>query len=199
MALPELLAALAADARARATAEIERGRAQAAAIREQAAAQASATSTTALAARERAARATLALELQAARAAARRDVLVARERLLERVFAEARRRLAGAEGDAAVADRLPERLRAAMELAGDGPLTVRCTAGLAGRLRELLPETSSIRLEIDPTLGAGFQVLAAADGGVLIDDTAAARLERRRPRLAIAVTRAVEVERGAPE
>jgi vacuolar-type H+-ATPase subunit E/Vma4 len=199
MALPELLAALAADARARAAAEIERGRAQAAAIREQAAAQATAMSSTALAARERAARATLALELQAARAAARRDVLVARDRLLESVFAEARRRLAGTEGESAFAEGLPGRLREALELAGDGPRTVRCRAGLAARLRELLPEAVAVRLEIDPTIAGGFQVLAAAEGGVLVDDTATARLDRRRPRLAIAVARAVQDERGAPE
>ena len=146
-----------------------------------------------LGAREREHRAALEAALSTARRAARREVLEARERLLERVFAVARAKLAEALGQSAYRAALPGRVAAALACIGEADATLSCPASLAAGLREAVSGNGRVTVRVDPAVGSGFR-LRTTDGAVEVDDTLETRLEARRPELAREALRQLGVE-----
>lgn len=119
-----------------------------------------------------------------ARRSARRSVLEARERLLERVFAAARSELPAAAAGAGYRAGLPAALAGALAAVGGEEAVIRCPETLVRDLERLRPPTTPrARVVVDPAAGSGFHV-ASADGAVEVDDTLESRLDRLRPELA---------------
>jgi vacuolar-type H+-ATPase subunit E/Vma4 len=119
-----------------------------------------------------------------ARRAARRSVLEARERLLERVFTAARNALPAAAAGAEYRAGLPTALAGGLAALGDVAAVIRCPESLVRDLERLRPPaTPPVRVVVDPAAGSGFRV-ASADGAVEVDDTLETRLDRLRPDLA---------------
>ncbi|HJQ66118.1 MAG TPA: V-type ATP synthase subunit E [Gemmatimonadales bacterium] len=127
-----------------------------------------------------------------ARRGARRSVLEARERLLERVFVAARSALPGAAAGAAYRAALPAALAGALAAIGNEPAVIRCTQALVADVDRLRP-VDRASVVVDPANGSGFR-LTTVDGMVEVDDTLEARLERQRPILARLVLGQLELE-----
>jgi vacuolar-type H+-ATPase subunit E/Vma4 len=117
-----------------------------------------------------------------ARRGARRSVLEARERFLERVFTAARAELAAAAAGPAYRASLPGALARALAAVGNETAVIRCPEALVADLRRLTPNGRA-SVVVDESTGSGF-VLATKDGAVEVDDTLEARLEHLRPALA---------------
>ena len=130
------------------------------------------------------ARAAEAEALAAQRAAA--DVLRARTRLVERVFAEAERGLPGAVASAAYAAALPVHVAEVLRYAADESVTLRCTPSLVARVAAMAKGRNGTRVEADPSVASGIE-LRADDGRYLVDNTLRGRIERMRPALGAAV------------
>jgi vacuolar-type H+-ATPase subunit E/Vma4 len=118
-----------------------------------------------------------------ARRNARRAILEARARLLDRVFAAARGALPAAASGAAYRTSLAAALAAAITALGDAPAVVHAPAALIGDLERLRPSGGAVTVVADAETGSGFRVVAA-DGALEVDDTLESRLERLRPELA---------------
>jgi vacuolar-type H+-ATPase subunit E/Vma4 len=127
-------------------------------------------------------RSAVELALAVARRDARREVLEARARLLDRVFSAARTRFTGALVVAEYRAALPAQLADALGCLGDRPGTVRCHPDLLQELRRLVGNRTGIRVLPDPAVGSGFKV-ASEDGGVVIDGTLEDRLARLETRI----------------
>ena len=127
-----------------------------------------------------------------ARRGARRSVLEARARLLERVFVAARSALPDAAAGAAYRAALPAALAGALAAIGNEPAVIRCTQALAADVDRLRP-VDRVSVVVDPASGSGFR-LTTVDGMVEVDDTLEARLERLRPILARRVLAQLELE-----
>ena len=127
-----------------------------------------------------------------ARRGARRSVLEARARLLERVFVAARSALPDAAAGAAYRAALPAALAGALAAIGNEPAVIRCTQALAADVDRLRP-VDRVSVVVDPASGSGFR-LTTVDGKVEVDDTLEARLERLRPILARRVLAQLELE-----
>lgn len=127
-----------------------------------------------------------------ARRSARRSVLEARERLLERVFTAARAELPAAAAGSAYRAALPVALTGALAAVGNEPAVISCPKALARELERLCPANRA-SVEVDPAAGSGFR-LVTADGAVEVDDTLEARLDRLRPILARRVLTQLELE-----
>lgn len=129
-----------------------------------------------------------------ARREARRSILEARERLLERVFAAARAELPSAVVGPAYRASLPAALRGALSAVGGDHAVIRCPETLAPELERARPRGSrAVPVEVDPAGGSGFRV-ASADGAVEVDDTLESRLDRLRFDLARRVLAQLELE-----
>ena len=129
-----------------------------------------------------------------ARREARRSILEARERLLERVFAAARAELPAAAAGPAYRASLPAALRGALSAVGGDHAVIRCPEILAPELERARPHGSrAVPVEVDPAGGSGFRV-ASADGAVEVDDTLESRLDRLRFVLARRVLAQLELE-----
>jgi vacuolar-type H+-ATPase subunit E/Vma4 len=133
------------------------------------------------------------LALAVARRGARREVLEARERLLQRVFAASRARfpdaLATAEYRAALAGQLAE----ATECLPPGRGTLRYHPALKPELRQLVGARGGIRLVPDSSIGSGFG-LVSEDGAMEIDGTLEDRLMRLETRIRQQVVADLETE-----
>ena len=127
-----------------------------------------------------------------ARRGARRSVLEARARLLERVFVAARSALPDAAAGAAYRAALPAALAGALAAIGNEPAVIRCPQALAADVDRLRP-VDRVSVVVDPASGSGFR-LTTVDGKVEVDDTLEARLERLRPILARRVLAQLELE-----
>jgi vacuolar-type H+-ATPase subunit E/Vma4 len=121
----------------------------------------------------------------------RRQVLQAREQVLERIFARAAEIVATEPDGSAQADLLALELRQALGYLGDVPAVVHCAPSVVARLRALLVEREGLTVQPDPAMRTGFRV-RAADGSVLVDHTPERRLATLRPRLAIGLLRRIE-------
>lgn len=124
--------------------------------------------------------------LHRAKLDALRLVDAARSELVERVFEETRRRLAGTRTDPTYPDRLRRLLEEALAALGDagaeGALpSVEVAAGDEARLRRILRESGRdlpVRGAFD---GWGGVVARSADGRITVTNTLEARLERATP------------------
>lgn len=115
-----------------------------------------------------------------ARRDARRSILEARARLLERVFAAARAELPAAAAGPAYRAALPSALAGALAAVGGEQAVIRCPEALARDLERLRPSASkSVQVAVDPASGSGFRVVSA-DGAIEVDDTLESRLDRLR-------------------
>jgi len=184
MGLEHLLEALERDANAQIEQLLAQARAEAEGV--------TAAMTTALAqrrgaaaeARERSRLIEVEQAVTRARRAARRSVLEARERLLERVFAAARGELPAAAAGADYRAGLSAALAGALAAVGGEEVVIRCPEALVRDLERLRPHaTPPARVVVDPAAGSGFRV-ATVDGAVEVDDTLESRLDRLRPELA---------------
>jgi vacuolar-type H+-ATPase subunit E/Vma4 len=129
-----------------------------------------------------------------ARRAARRSVLEARERLLERVFTVARGELPAAAAGPAYRSGIPAALAGALAAIGGEEAVIRCPQTLAQDLERSRPSaTPPVPVVVDPAAGSGFRV-ASADGAIEVDDTLESRLDRLRPALARLVLARLEIE-----
>lgn len=191
MSLDRLLETLERDARAEAERVLAGARAEAEAIGARAETVVAERRAEALRARERAVRADAALQLGTVRRRARGAVLDARHRLLERVRAAARERIAATEGEAAS---LTLRLRAALACHGDRPVEIRCTPALADRVRAAVGNRPGTAVMADPATPDAL-VVRAADGTMEVDAALAALFERHWPELAVELLRELEAAR----
>lgn len=129
-----------------------------------------------------------------ARREARRSILEARERLLERVFAAARAELPAAVAGPAYRASLPAALRGALAAVGGDHAVIRCPEALMPALERARPgDSTAVPVKADPAGGSGFRV-ASADGAVEVDDTLESRLDRLRFVLARRVLAQLELE-----
>lgn len=129
-----------------------------------------------------------------ARREARRSILEARERLLERVFASARTELPAAAASPAYRASLPAALHGALAAVGGAQAVIRCPETLAPDLERARPcGAEAVPVNVDPATGSGFRV-TSADGAVEVDDTLEGRLERLRFVLARRVLAQLELE-----
>lgn len=194
MPLDQLLAALERDATAQAERLLAEARATADRVTAAAAESIERRRGETLGAHEREQRAVVQATLSAARRAARRDVLQARERLLDRVFAAARSALPQALAHPTYRAALPERLAAALAcVEAGGEAEVRVPAALAADVRTAVSGASRVTVRVDHDADSGFR-LTTADGILEVDDTLETRLNAQRPRLVRDVLRQLEVE-----
>jgi vacuolar-type H+-ATPase subunit E/Vma4 len=130
-----------------------------------------------------------------ARREARRSLLEARERLLERVFAAARGELPAAAAGSAYRASLPTTLRGALSAVGGDHAVIHCSEALAPELERARPRgAKTVSVKVDPAGGSGFRVVSA-DGAVEVDATLESRLDRLRSVLARRVL--AQLERDA--
>jgi vacuolar-type H+-ATPase subunit E/Vma4 len=186
MALADLLAALEREAAAQAEARRAAARAAAAEIARSADERLERRRSEAALARETELRRAAETALDEARRAARRSVLDARERLLERVFAAARGLLPEAMARDGYRAVLPRHVADALRAVGDQPAVVRCPDALGDAVRAALGPRRDVTVETDPAAPPGITA-GTTDGAVAVDNTLPGRLDRARPRLAIAV------------
>jgi len=129
-----------------------------------------------------------------ARREARRSILEARERLLERVFTAARAELPAAAAGPAYRASLPAALSGALAAVGGDHAVIRCSETLAPELARARPRGSrTVPVKVDSASGSGFRVVSA-DGAVEVDDTLESRLDRLRSVLARRVLAQLELE-----
>ena len=184
MGLEHLLEALERDAKAQIEQLLAQARAEAEGVTAAMTAALAQRQGAAAAARERTRLHEVEQAVTRARRAARRSVLEARERLLERVFTAARSELPAAAAGSGYRAGLPAALAGALAAVGDEEVVIRCPEALVRDLERLRPSTTPrARVVVDPAAGSGFR-LASADGAVEVDDTLETRLDRLRPELA---------------
>jgi vacuolar-type H+-ATPase subunit E/Vma4 len=184
MGLEHLLDALERDANAQIDQLLVQARAEADGVTAAATAALAQRRGAAAEARERTRRLEVEQAVTRARRSARRSVLEARERLLERVFTAARNALPAAAAGAGYRAGLPAALAGALAALGDAEAVIRCPEPLVRDLERLRPPaTPPVQVVVDPAAGSGFRV-ASADGAVEVDDTLETRLDRLRPDLA---------------
>ncbi len=186
MALEHLLAALERDAAEQAQRLLANARTEAAKITGAAEERNARRRRDVIGAHEAEQRATAEVALAAARREARRQVLEARQRLLDRIFAAARGRLPAALRSDAYRAALPVHVAEALAFVGDAPAVIGCPRALAASIRKLVAGNGRLSVTVDAAVGSGFRI-ATTDGAVEVDNTLEGRLERLRPRLALAV------------
>lgn len=129
-------------------------------------------------------RAVLEQAVSAAARAARRDTLIARERLLARVFDALRAALPAAIAQASYRATLPARVATAFACFDDGEPTVfHCPASLVAPMQSIVAGRTDTSIQPSPDDGSGFR-LATADGTIEVDDTLESRLDTVRAPLA---------------
>lgn len=187
MALDVLLQAIAEDGDAEARQILDAARAEADAIRAAADVRAAQRTTDACAAREAELRAELEAQGARTRNEARVQVLLARVRFLDRVFAETEARLPGIlEGSAPEA--LVSLCQEALEFFAPGAARIRCRGALSRKLTG--GALGDVAVVADDTVPEGV-IVESIDGSSRVDNTLGARLRRRRPELSIALLSAV--------
>jgi len=191
MALEQLVQVLRQGAEAEAAAILANARTEADAIRSRTEAELAERRDAVLATREAERRAALELALADARRAARREVLEARQRLLDLVFAAAQARFPAALEAGEYRAALPAQVTEAVTCLADRKGTMRCHPALHQDLKRLVAGRSGLRLVADQAVGAGFK-LASEDGAVEIDATLEDRLTRLASRIAVEVATRLE-------
>jgi vacuolar-type H+-ATPase subunit E/Vma4 len=183
--LDALLATLEREAVAETERLVAEARARAAAVTAEADASGARRRAEVLARREAEQQAALQRNLAGARREARATVLAARERLLAQLFAAVRAALPAAAAGSGYRDALPADLERALTFVGARPVVARCAPALASELARLAKANGRLTISPDPTIAAGFR-LVTTDGALEVDGTLEGRVERLRPRLALA-------------
>jgi vacuolar-type H+-ATPase subunit E/Vma4 len=183
--LDTLLATLEREAAAETERVVAEARARAAAVTAEGDARCTRRRAEVLARREAEGRAALLRDLAGARRDARATVLAARDRLLARIFAAVRAALPAAAGTTASRATLGADVAQALAFVGARPVVAHCPPALASELARLAKANGRLTVSPDPTIAAGFR-LVTTDGALEVDDTLEGRLERLRPRLALA-------------
>jgi V/A-type H+-transporting ATPase subunit E len=186
MALEELIAAIGRDGAAEAAQEVARAEEEARAIRAEAEQRLARRRAEALRRRERELQAETELALASARHAARREVLFARQELLDRVFQAAGRLLPDCLDDPRYLGSALEELEHGLGYLGGREAVVRCSPALIPLFREHCVDRPDLGVEADASVGSGF-VLATTDGALTVDATLERRLEELRPWLTLTV------------
>lgn len=191
MALDALLETLSRDAEAEAGRVLAEARAEAARIRAEARA----------AVTERCVRAIAALEpelradVDARRARARREasieVLRARSRFLDRIFADASAAFPGALSDPTRSATVEFLVTEALAFFPGTLVTIRCRTGLAAVVTKATESTDSVTVVAADSVPEGI-IVEARDGSARIENTLEARLRQLRPLLSIELLAAVE-------
>jgi vacuolar-type H+-ATPase subunit E/Vma4 len=129
-------------------------------------------------------RAVLERAVSDAARAARRDTLIARERLLARVFDAVRAALPDAIAKPSYHASLPTRVAAALACFDEREAAVlHCPASLVAVLQSIVAGRATVTVQEGLAGGSGFR-LATTDGTIEVDDTLESRLETTRPSLA---------------
>jgi vacuolar-type H+-ATPase subunit E/Vma4 len=186
MPLDHLLAALERDGGAQAEALLTQARAMAAAITREADELVARRRADALGMRGTELRGVAEVALGEARRGARRAVLAARQRLLERVFNAARDLFAEAMSADTYRAALPTHLAEALNAVGDAPAVLRCPETLVPAVRAAVARKKHLTVQGDPRARPGVTV-TTTDGAIEVDNTLEGRLERLRARLALEV------------
>lgn len=192
MAITELLAALDAEADARAEQELAAARAEATRITDAAAVQLAAARAARVNDVESKVRRETEARLSAERRRARTEVLRERHAMVERVLAAA----AACFPSAITGGRVPleRHLTEALAYIEGAGARVRCRPELRPQL-EALAATHGLKLEEEPAAGWGVDAVDAS-GRIEVDNTLEARLERMRAVLAVALAQRVEEGAG---
>ncbi len=183
MALDQLLAALEREAHASAEQITADARRQAEAITAAGQAGLAERRQSARQAAEQQARAALDQALAEATREARREQLLARERLLDRVFAAADALLPGAIAQPAYLATLASRVAEASRCVAGRPAALHGPPALEAPLRRIAAGIPDLAVSVDADAGAGF-VLTSSDGAISVEDTLQHRLRRDRAALA---------------
>lgn len=195
MALEHLLSALERDAEAEAKALVDEAHREAARIAAESLDRLARRRAQWTAEQETALRADCRCAVAEAQRQARRQVLEARYRLLDRVFRAAGQRLPELARGAGYAEALPRQVEEILSYV-DGPALLLCSPELEPAVRRLAPAAVTVRA--DPDVGPGLRAVSA-DGGLRVDATLAGRLARLRPILAIEALRQAEAGDGDEE
>jgi vacuolar-type H+-ATPase subunit E/Vma4 len=177
MALDTLLAVLLSEAEAEAEAILAAARAEAESIRSHGEAEVVERQRRLELELESERRTAVELALAAARRDARREELLARERMIERVLAAARARFPAALRTVAFRSGLPAQVRQGLECLAGRPATLRCHPDLTLDIAPLVADQAGIQLTPDPATGSGFR-LRSEDGALEINATLEDRLQR---------------------
>lgn len=191
MALQHLLDAIERQVEREADGILEAGRTEAARVAAEASERRSRRRAEWLARAQASARLELETDLLKARRHAEERILEARQRFLGRAFLALEALLDEAVGSDLYGEVLPRHLEESLAYLGEDPAVVRCSPGMAVRLRSLLGERAQLSVEEDPTVPAGFRLISA-DGRLLVDNTLRSRLASRWPSIAIELMRRVE-------
>jgi len=194
MPIDQLLAALEREARASADQITAEARHEADAIVAAGQAELAERRRSARQAAEVRARAAADLTLAQATRDGRRDVLLARERLLDRVFAAAERLLPGAIERQDYLATLAARVADASRCIGENAGTLGCPPALEQPLQRIAAGLPGLAVALDAGVGAGF-VLNSSDGTITVEDTLEARLRRDHAALARVALQAVAAPR----
>jgi vacuolar-type H+-ATPase subunit E/Vma4 len=190
-----LRAAIESEGRARIVAILRSAEEEARRLRDEASSRARQRQSDALRDEEVELRREASARIAAARADARKQVLEAREDLLDRVFAMAEEALSVAfEAPSARGELVARAERALSHMPPGGAVVVSCSSGVAPMLESALASHDDVCVECDPDLPAGILV-AAAEGAVVVDATLSRLLEADRPALAIEILRRLEGNR----
>ena len=128
-----------------------------------------------------------------ARRSARADELAARHALFARILRRAHALLPEAARSDAYSLALASHFTEALSYLEGLPCRVRCARAWEPVLQPLVARHADALLEIDESLGPGL-IAETLDGAVVVDNTLAARLNRRERRLAVELM--AEVNRG---
>lgn len=186
MALEHLVEVLRREAEAETSAILAEARAAADTIHRESQAELGGRRAAVLATAEADRRTAVELALATARRAARREVLEARQRLLDRVFNAARSRFAQQLRGADYLSALPAQVSEALECLGDRRGSFRFHPSLGSEIKALLKQRTDIQAIADPEVGSGFR-LTSQDGAMEIDGTLEDRLTRLAARAAVDV------------
>jgi len=194
MGLEQLLAALTREGAENAAAELETGRVEAASIEAAAAERIARRRTLSLRAREAEFRTEAERAVSEARRRSERDLLHARLRLLDRIWARAAELAPAVTGSPAYQQALANDSRQALSYLGAVPAVVQCQPELLPALKAILAPSADLGIEADSAVQAGYRI-RALDGSVLVDRTLEQRLAAARPALGPEALRRFE---GAP-
>lgn len=196
MALNDLLAALARDARLEAKQLLRKSYAERERIIEASHERIEALQRERLEGKRRSLRSELRGEVAAERRRSRSAILAAEERLIARVLDVVSHHLDSPKTltrlQATTADRLGELLR----YAEGRELRVESSPSLLAGVRQAVSEIEHVEVVADPSLATGWAV-RSQDASFLIDDTLQARLDHLMPRIRIEIVSAVNEEARA--